>query len=315
MKCLVGCAILLLTSASWALNLRDQALGDACYFIREKSDLTLCQPTNVAREDNEFFYGNLFFSEGVHQAENWRNVIEGRATPEQILSLIQDNRTSYLMSETNMGIVGRSWALGFKPYELWAKTKIQNPSNPYASVDAGFAQVLSLDFGNYLNEELSVGLKAEAAQLKVLKQSLFLADLLAEGTNVHWQPRQQTRFALSPAAAFEPNGAWGRARYSVMWKQSYVDSTGQIMAGVSFLNDFSMGDLEWGLGTRFQESEPVQPNLFTQYAMGLTTFSASVAKDEQTYAAFLKLKSFDSGLSYFITPGDHTLLFQMGFTM
>jgi hypothetical protein len=314
MKSLVG-LILLLVSHAWALNLREHALGDACYFIREKSSESMCHPTNIAREDDEFFFGDFFFSEGVHQANNWKRVIDGKASPEQIESLLNDSRTSYLMSETNMGLVGRSWAVEFKPYELWAKTQIQNPSNPYAHIDAGFAQVLALDFGHYLNENLSVGVKAEYAQIKTLDRSFFLTDLLAENNSVDLVPRTQNRFAFSPGIAFEPTNAWGNARYSVLWKQSYIDDSNQLYGGVSFLNDFSVGSLEWGLGTKFQESQNVEPLVFSQYRMGITTLTATIARDEQTYAAFLKVKGFDSGLSYFITDEDRTLLFQMGFVL
>ena len=302
-------------SEAYALGFREHGMGDACYFIRQKSSLSLCHPANVAREDDQFFYGNFLFSEGVYQSENWKQVIDGHAKPEQVASLLEDDRISYLMSETNLGVVGRSWALGFKPYELWVKTRIQNPSNPYAQIDAGFAQVLDLDFGHYINDELSIGVKVEAAEMKILKQSFFVTDLLLEGEPVDLDPNQVDNVALSPGMAFEPHDAWGDARYSVLWKQSYIDNAGTLYAGVSFVNDFTIGALEWGAGTKLEKSVGAKPQVFTHYKMGITTLTTSLAAAEQTYGAFVKFKSFDSGLSYFVNHDDRSMLFQMGFTL
>lgn len=306
---------LFLMNQSFALSLREHAMGDACYFIRQKSSFSLCNPANVAREDDQFFYGNFFFSEGVHQSENWKNAIEGNAKAEQIVSLVEDNRISYLTSETNLGLVGKSWAFGFKPYELWVQTRSQNPSNPYVQIQAGLAQVLTLDFGHYLNNELSAGIKVEAAEMKILNRSFFITDLLTENNSVDLEPQKRSHIVVSPGFSFEPENAWSDARYSVQWKQSYVDYSGSLYTGVSFLNNFKLGLIEWGLGTKFKESEDVKPQAFTLFQLGITTLTASLASAEQTYGAFIKLKGFDSGLSYFVTDHDRTLLFQMGFTM
>ena len=212
-----------------------------------------------------------------------------------------------------MGLVGNSWAVTFKPYELWAKTRIQNPSNPYAQISAGFAQVLALDFGHYLNKELSVGVKIEGAQMKTLERSFFLTDLLIED-EVNLKPKQESNIVLTPGIAFEPENAWGAARYSALAKQSYIDNEYSFYGGVSFQNEVILGTLEWGAGTKFQKSE-VKPQAFTHYTLGITTITASLSTEEQTFSAFLKLKSFDSGLSYFVTDDDRSLLFQMGFSM
>jgi hypothetical protein len=298
-----------------ALGFRENGMGDACYFIRQKDSLSLCHPANLARSDDQFFYGNFLFSEGVNQSENWKRVIDGNAKPEQVASLLEDNRVSYLTSETNLGIVGRSWALGFKPYELWVRTRIQNPSNPYAQIDAGIAQVLDLDFGHFINDELSVGIKVEAAEMKILKRSFFVTDLLVENPDDANHPKQVDNIAFSPGIAFEPSNAWGQARYSVLWKQSYVNNSGTIYAGLSFLNDFKFGSLEWGAGTKFEKSIAPTPQIFTHYKIGITTLTTSLSSDEQTYGAFIKFKGFDSGLSYYMNSDDRSLLFQMGFTL
>ncbi len=296
-------------------ELREHAMGDTCYFIRQKTSGTRCHPTNVAREDLQFVFGKFLFSEGTHQANNWRRVLEGDATPAQIISLIEDNRESYIANETEIGYVGNSWAISFKPYELWVETRVQNPSYPYAHVDAGIAHVLALDFGHYLNDELSVGVKLEAASMQTLKRSFFVADLAIDPDAVNTDPDQKTHIVASPGIAFEPADAWGDARYSVLWKQSYIESAGVLYAGVSYLHEFTVGTLEWGLGTKFQESVAVRPQIFTYYQIGMTTLTTSISPREQTYGAFLKLKGFDTGLSYYLTDNDRVLFFQFGFTL
>lgn len=305
--------VFLFSSSVFALQLRQHAMGDACYLLRQKTSTGLCHPANVARDDEQFFYGNFLFSEGMHQTENWKNVVDGNAKPQQVISLLEDDRVSYLTSETNMGLIGNSWAITFKPYELWAKTRIQNPSNPYAQISAGFAQVLALDFGHYINDSLSVGVKVEGAQMKTLERSFFLTDLLIDG-QVDLKPKKETNIVLSPGIAFEPEEAWGSARYSVLAKQSYVDNEFSFYSGVSFQNTGILGAVEWGAGAKFQKSE-VKPQAFTHYTLGITTITASLSAEEQTFGAFLKLKSFDSGLSYYVTDSDRALLFQMGFSM
>jgi hypothetical protein len=306
---------LIFSSEAFSLGFREHGMGDACYFIRQKNSLSLCHPANVAREDDQFFYGNFLFSEGINQSENWKNVIDGDAKPEQVASLLEDHRLSYLTSETNLGLVGKSWAIGFKPYELWVKTRIQNASNPYAQIEAGYAQVVALDFGHYLTEELSVGLKVEAADLKTLNRSFFLTDLLLEDSTVDLKPKHTSNVALSPGVSFEPENSWSQARVSVLWKQSYVENLGSLYSGVSFLNDFKVGSLEWGLGTKLEKAVPAKPQVFTHYQLGVTTFTTSIAAVEQTYGAFVKFKGFDSGLSYFVNSDDRVLLFQMGFNL
>ena len=198
---------------------------------------------------------------------------------------------------------------------MWAETRVQNPSYPYAYLDVGIAHVLGLDFGHYINKELSVGVKIEAANIQTLKRSFFLADLAVNPDAVDDEPDQTTHIVASPGVSFEPADAWGDARYSVLWKQSYIDSQGILYAGVSFLNDFTVGALEWGLGTKFQKSVATRPQAFAYYSVGMTTLTASVSPREQTYGAFLNLKGFETGLSYFMTSDDRVIFFQFGFTL
>ncbi len=307
--------VLMISFQALGYDLRESAMGDTCYFIRKKTSVSICHPANIAREDKQFFFGNFLFSEGFGQAESWRKVIDGDATASQIISLVEDDSQNYIANETELGFVGDSWAVTFKPYEFWVESRIQNPSYPYARFDIGVAQVLGLDFGHFINDELSVGVKVEAAKLQTLKRSFFVPDLAVDSDLVNLEPDHSTQIVASPGIAFEPADAWGAARYSVLWQQSYINSAGILYTGVSFENEFSLGKLEWGLGTKFQKSVATKPQIFTHYELGITTFTTSLASSEQTYGIFLDYKGLESGLAYFNTDNDRTLFFQIGFIL
>ncbi len=315
MKSSILLILILLINQAFAFDIRRQAMGDTCYFIRQKKSMSLCQPANIVRDDKQFFFGHFLFSEDMSQSENWRKVVEGKATSREVISLIEDDRENYLSNETEFGFVGQSWAIRFKPYELWVESRIQNPAYPYAQIDSGIAQVIALDFGHYLSHEIAIGLTVESARLETLKKSFFIPDLLVDEDSVEFKPDKKNQIVASPGISFEPIDAWGAARYSALLKQSYVSSTGILYTGVSFENEFVVGRLEWGLGTKFQKSVATKPQVFTHYQIGITTLTTSLSADEQSYGAFLELKGFESGLSYIMTNDQRVLFFQLGLSL
>ena len=53
MKLILG--LLFFATQAHALMMQEHALGESCYFLRQKNSVSLCHPANVAREDDEFF--------------------------------------------------------------------------------------------------------------------------------------------------------------------------------------------------------------------------------------------------------------------
>lgn len=156
---------------------------DACYSMESFLDSLPCNPAYLVKsqEVDQRLYGQIFFGSDVNYLKDVKAIIDNSAKTDAINRVLNENRSSELEAELELGSLYENWAWSFSPSRISYYSLIRDKALPWISIYASQEQVLRIQYAKKFENNFSAGLQLRGLRRQLIFSEFFLTDALVEG--------------------------------------------------------------------------------------------------------------------------------------